>query len=46
MSVKISEDPATDFKNLVSLMKDANGEDEEGEGDGNDSDENDGQLLN
>lgn len=39
MAVKISEDPATDFKNLVNLFKDPTAKDDEGEGE--DSEEDD-----
>ena len=42
MSVKICEDPATEFKNLISLMKDPTDTKKEDEGDGDlDSDDED-----
>lgn len=45
MSVKISEDPQSEFKNLISLMKDPTDTKKEEEQDGDlDSDEDD--LLN
>ena len=43
MQVKISDDPAADFKNLVTLMKDTN-EEEEQENEG--ASDDDAQLLN
>ena len=39
MSIKISEDPSAEFKNLVTLMKDPTANDEDDEEGNNDSDE-------